>query len=106
MNQIKHQFYAAALLGQFGLFLSIHCFGQVVQRSLIKMAPKRSKNKKTVLGKSKLKILTYKPEVQQTDLTFIYETCQTSHGGMCLSDITLECGFVLRFLKEIFKTTD
>ena len=74
MDQIKHQLYAA-LLGQFALFLSIYCIVQDVQRSLIKMTLTRLKNKKTVLGKSKLKNTAYKPEVQQTDLTFVYETC-------------------------------
>ena len=78
MDRIKHQL-NAALLGQFALFVSIYCFEQDVRRLLIKVAPKRSKNKKAVPGKSKLKILAYKPEVQQMDLTFVYEACQTSH---------------------------
>ena len=39
------------------------------------MAPKKTKNKtKTVIGKSKLIILAYKPEVQQASLNFVYET--------------------------------
>ena len=42
--------------GQFALFLSIYCFGQVVQRSLMKIAPKRSENKKKVqVGKDQEK---------------------------------------------------
>ena len=101
MDLIKHQLYAA-LLGQYALFLSINCFGQVVQHSIIRMAPKRSKNRKTVLGKSKLKILAYKPEVQQ------FETCQTSHVGhvpIC-QNFRLHFRCNLRFLKAIFKTTN
>ena len=55
--------------------LSINCFGQVVLSSPINL-----KNKKMVVVKSKLKFSAYKPEVQQTDMTSVNETCQESSG--------------------------
>ena len=48
------------------------------------MAHTNLKNKKTVAVKSKLKVLAYRPEVQQTDLTYVYETCQNSRVSMRL----------------------
>ena len=86
MDQIKH--------------LSIYCFRQDVQRSFNKAVHIRSKTKKTVLVKSKLKILAYKPKVQQTDLSFVYETCQTSHAENVLICHNLRMPFrcILRFL--------
>ena len=43
----------------------------------------RKKNKKMVAVKSKLKILAYRPEVQQTDMTSVDETFQKSQMGVC-----------------------
>ena len=101
MDQIKHQLYAA-LLGQFALFLSIYCFRPVVQCSLIKMAHKRSKTKKTILGKSKLKNSCIQTAVQQTDLTFVHETCQTNIVGHVLICHKLRMHFrcILRFFSD------
>ena len=55
-----------------------------------------------------MKILAYKPEVQHTDLTFVNETCQTSHVGHALICDNLRKRFlcIRRFLTEIYKTTD
>ena len=51
---------------------------------------------KMITVKSKLKILAYRPEVQQTDMTSVYETFfKTVKWGMCLLAIALECIFVL-----------
>ena len=43
------------------------------------MAHENLKNKKTVVVKSKLNILAYRPEVQQTGMTSVYKTRQNSH---------------------------
>ena len=72
------------------------------------MVHKKSNNKETGLGKSKIKILAPKPEVQQTDLTFVHEPCQTSYVGHVLICLNLRMHFrcILRFLKKKFKTTN
>ena len=38
-----------------------------------------------VAVKSKLKNIAYRPEVQQTDMTSVYETCQQSQMGYALT---------------------
>ena len=38
-----------------------------------------------VAVKSKLKIIAYRREVQQTDMTSVYETCQKSQIGYVLT---------------------
>ena len=53
-------------------------FWTVVLSSLITMAHKNLKNMKMVTVKSKLKFLAFRPEVQQTDMTSVYETFQNS----------------------------
>ena len=52
-----------------------------------------------------IKILAYKPGVQQTDLAFVYDTCQTSHVEPMLICHNRRMHFrrILRFLKEIFR---
>ena len=67
-----------------GTFVT-HCFGQVVLSSLITMTHKNEKHKEMVAVKSKLKIITYRPEEQQTDLTSVYDTCQKSQIGYVLT---------------------
>ena len=74
-----HHLYAA-LLGQFALFQTHYCMEQVVQSQISTMA----RNKNTHLQnfvKSKLKILPYKPEVQKTDLIYVYGPHENSHAG-------------------------
>ena len=51
--------------------------------------------------KSKLKIIAYRPEVQQTDMTSVYETCQKSQMRYVLSCHRLRihsCLFSLLFI--------
>ena len=58
-----------------------------------------------VAVESKSKILVYKPEVQQTNMTSVNETCQSSHMGHVLIYNNLRMHFCLyslpfkRFLK-------
>ena len=61
-------------MGQFALFISIYYFGQVVLSSLNTMAHKKLKEYEAVTVKSKFKFLAFRPEVQQTDMTSVYET--------------------------------
>ena len=49
------------------------------------MAHKNVKTKKMVVLKSKLKILAYRPEVQQMGMTSVFETRQSSHVGHVLT---------------------
>ena len=62
---------------------------------------------KMVTVKSKVKILAFRLEVQQTDMTSVYEICQKSRVGYVLTFHSLRMHFVcfLCSLKEIFKAT-
>ena len=57
-----------------------------------------------VVVKSKLKKLAYKPEVQQTDMTSVYETCQNSQIGQAVK-LRMQCVCIPCSLNEMFKTT-
>ena len=48
-----------------------------------------------IVVKSKLKISACKPEVQQTDMTSVYEICQKSHVGYALTCHSLRVHFCL-----------
>ena len=50
---------------------------------------------KMVTVKSKLKILAFRPEVQQTDMTSVYETLQNSQMGYVLTCHSLRMHFCL-----------
>ena len=50
---------------------------------------------KMVTVKSKLKILAFRPEVQQTDMTSVYETFQNSQMGYVLTCHSLRMHFCL-----------
>ena len=84
----------------------MYCFGQVVLSSIITMAHKSYKNMKMVTVKSKLKILAFRPEVQQTDMNSVYETFQNSQMGYVLTCHSLRMHFCLFSLlfKGNFKT--
>ena len=60
-----------------------------------------------IVVKSKLKIPTCKPEVQQTDMTSVYEICQKSQVKYVLTCHSLRMHFVcfLCCLKEISQAT-
>ena len=54
---------------------------QIVQSHVSTMANKNRKKKNWMrVVKSKLKSIAYKPEVQKTDLTYVYETHKNSHA--------------------------
>ena len=75
--QIKHHLYAA-LLGLFVWTPENDCVGKVVQSQNSTVAHKNPINSEMVVVESKLKIPEWKPEVQQTDMTSVYEICQKS----------------------------
>ena len=60
------------------------------------MAHKDYKNMKKVTVKSKLKILAFRPAVQQTDMT-VYETFQNSQMGYVLTCHSLRMHFCFVF---------
>ena len=59
------------------------------------MAHNKLKNKKMVVVNSKLKLLAYRPEVQQTSMTSVYETRQNSRVGHVLTCHSLRIHFCL-----------
>ena len=60
------------------------------------MAHKNQKNMKMITVKSKLKILAFRPEVQQTDMTSVYETFQNRQMGYVLTCLRMHfCLFSL-----------
>ena len=59
------------------------------------MAHKKTQNYKMIVVKSKLKIPAYKPEVQLTDMTSVYEICQKSQVGYVLTCHSLRMHFWL-----------
>ena len=54
-----------------------------------------------VVVKSKLKILAYRPEVQQTGMTSVYETRQNNQVGHVLTCHSLRMHFRLYSLLDI-----
>ena len=57
-----------------------------------------------VAVKSKLKIIAYRPEVQLTDMTSVYETCQKSQMGYVLTCHSLRMYFLFSlFFKGNFQ---
>ena len=85
-----------ALLGRFVLFLTNKCIGQIVQSQNITVAHKTPQNYQLIVVKSKLKKNpAFKPEVQQTNLLSVHETCQNSQVGHVLTYNSLRMHFCL-----------
>ena len=78
-----HQIYAA-LLGQVALFPTNYCMEHAVRSKMSTIAHKQAKETLQGSCKIKFKILAYKPEVQKTYLTCVYETHKNSLAGHVL----------------------
>ena len=65
---------SAALLGPFVLSLTNYCMEQVGLSQDSTMAHKNPTNDQTVVVKLKLNVIAFKPKIQQTEMTSVYET--------------------------------